>query len=302
METDTSNQAVQSELTLRGFHHLTAVTANARGNHDFYTQTLGMRLVKKTVNQDDVSAYHLFYADGRGTPGTDITFFDWPAPPAAPRHPAASCAPAFASPAPIPSPGGQTASRRWAFPINRSSIAAADPARPGRSRRPAPQSRNRRGAWEPAPMGQEPRARRTPGPRPGPDHHQRAGPRAHRCNPDPGHEHAAASASTPPAPPTAATGGSTVHVYAMGEGGPAAELHVAVEPQIPRRRHRRGRGAPRRLPRADLRRVRRLERAPAQPGRRHQRAGRSVLFPQPLLPRAQRHPLRARDRPAGLCR
>jgi glyoxalase family protein len=68
-------------LALTGFHHLTAVTANARGNHDFYTDTLGMRLVKKTVNQDDVSAYHLFYADGRGSPGTDLTFFDWPAPP-----------------------------------------------------------------------------------------------------------------------------------------------------------------------------------------------------------------------------
>ena len=67
-------------LQLTGFHHLTAVTADAKGNHDFYTKTLGMRLVKKTVNQDDVSAYHLFYADGRGSPGTDLTFFDWPAP------------------------------------------------------------------------------------------------------------------------------------------------------------------------------------------------------------------------------
>ncbi len=66
-------------LQLRGFHHLTAITADARGNHRFYTDTLGLRLVKKTVNQDDVSAYHLFYADGAGTPGTDITFFDWPA-------------------------------------------------------------------------------------------------------------------------------------------------------------------------------------------------------------------------------
>src|ERR1700710_1355938 len=66
-------------MKLTGFHHLTAVTANARGNHAFFTQSLGMRLVKKTVNQDDVSAYHLFYADGQGTPGTDITFFDWPA-------------------------------------------------------------------------------------------------------------------------------------------------------------------------------------------------------------------------------
>lgn len=66
------------DMQLTGFHHLTAVTADAPGNHRFYTQTLGLRLVKKTVNQDDVSAYHLFYADGRATPGTDITFFDWP--------------------------------------------------------------------------------------------------------------------------------------------------------------------------------------------------------------------------------
>lgn len=66
------------QLHLTGFHHLTAVTADALRNHEFYTRTLGLRLVKKTVNQDDVSAYHLFYADGRASPGTDITFFDWP--------------------------------------------------------------------------------------------------------------------------------------------------------------------------------------------------------------------------------
>ena len=65
-------------MQLTGIHHLTAVTANARGNHDFYTQVLGLRLVKKTVNQDDTSAYHLFYADAKANPGTDITFFDWP--------------------------------------------------------------------------------------------------------------------------------------------------------------------------------------------------------------------------------
>jgi glyoxalase family protein len=65
-------------MKLKGFHHLTAVTADAPGNHKFYTKTLGLRLVKKTVNQDDTSAYHLFYADGAGSPGTDITFFDWP--------------------------------------------------------------------------------------------------------------------------------------------------------------------------------------------------------------------------------
>ena len=68
-------------MQLLGFHHLTAITATAGANHAFYTQTLGLRLVKKTVNQDDVSAYHLFYADGLATPGSDITFFDWPTPP-----------------------------------------------------------------------------------------------------------------------------------------------------------------------------------------------------------------------------
>src|SRR6476646_148051 len=51
------------------------------GNYRFYTQTLGMRLVKRSVNQDDVSAYHLFYADGEASPGTHLTFFDWPVPP-----------------------------------------------------------------------------------------------------------------------------------------------------------------------------------------------------------------------------
>ena len=63
---------------LRGLHHVTAVTADAARNLDFYTRILGMRLVKKTVNQDDVSAYHLFYADDLGHPGTELTFFEWP--------------------------------------------------------------------------------------------------------------------------------------------------------------------------------------------------------------------------------
>ena len=71
----------RSNLQLGGIHHLTAVSADAPGNVDFYTRVLGMRLVKKTVNQDDVTAYHLFYADGLASPGTDITFFDFPAAP-----------------------------------------------------------------------------------------------------------------------------------------------------------------------------------------------------------------------------
>ncbi len=64
-------------MQLYGFHHLTAVSASIRENLRFYTGTMGMRLVKRSVNQDDVSAYHLFYADAVGSPGTDLTFFDW---------------------------------------------------------------------------------------------------------------------------------------------------------------------------------------------------------------------------------
>ncbi len=65
-------------MQLEGIHHVTAVTGNASRNVAFYTQVLGMRLTKKTVNQDDVSAYHLFYGDELGRPGTDLTFFEWP--------------------------------------------------------------------------------------------------------------------------------------------------------------------------------------------------------------------------------
>ncbi len=67
-------------LSLSGFHHLTAISADIRENKRFFTEDLGMRLVKRSVNQDDVSAYHLFYSDDVGTPGNDVTFFDWPAP------------------------------------------------------------------------------------------------------------------------------------------------------------------------------------------------------------------------------
>jgi glyoxalase family protein len=76
-------------MELGGLHHLTAVTTDAGQNVDFYTRVLGMRLVKKTVNQDDVSAYHLFYADALGSPGTDVTFFDWPHLKVSPNRPGA---------------------------------------------------------------------------------------------------------------------------------------------------------------------------------------------------------------------
>jgi glyoxalase family protein len=65
-------------VKLEGIHHVTAITADAQANVDFYVGVLGLRLVKKSVNQDDTSVYHLFYADETGDPGSDITFFEYP--------------------------------------------------------------------------------------------------------------------------------------------------------------------------------------------------------------------------------
>lgn len=68
----------QSKATpIRGIHHITAISGDAQENLDFYVGLLGMRLVKKSVNQDDPGTYHLFYADAEGHPGTDLTFFPW---------------------------------------------------------------------------------------------------------------------------------------------------------------------------------------------------------------------------------
>jgi glyoxalase family protein len=67
-----------SDDALQGIHHVSAVTGQAEANVRFYTQVLGLRLVTKTVNQDDPSSYHLFYGDETGSPGTDLTFFDVP--------------------------------------------------------------------------------------------------------------------------------------------------------------------------------------------------------------------------------
>ena len=65
-------------MKLEGIHHITCITADARRNVDFYARVMGLRMVKKTVNQDDPSVYHLFYADEQGSPGSDLTFFEFP--------------------------------------------------------------------------------------------------------------------------------------------------------------------------------------------------------------------------------
>ncbi|HEX2506230.1 MAG TPA: ring-cleaving dioxygenase [Gaiellaceae bacterium] len=65
-------------MSLEGIHHVTCITGDAPANVDFYTRVLGLRLVKKTVNQDDPTVYHLFYADEEGSAGSDLTFFEYP--------------------------------------------------------------------------------------------------------------------------------------------------------------------------------------------------------------------------------
>ena len=69
---------LRADMRLEGIHHITLITGDAPQNVDFYTRVLGLRLVKKTVNQDDPTVYHLFYADEEGSPGADITFFEYP--------------------------------------------------------------------------------------------------------------------------------------------------------------------------------------------------------------------------------
>ena len=65
-------------MQLEGIHHISCITGDAAGNVDFYVRVLGMRLAKKTVNQDDPSVYHLFYGDEHAQPGADLTFFEYP--------------------------------------------------------------------------------------------------------------------------------------------------------------------------------------------------------------------------------
>jgi glyoxalase family protein len=213
-------------MQLYGIHHLTAITANARGNHAFYTDVLGMRLVKKTVNQDDVSAYHLFYADGKGSPGTDLTFFDWPAVPE--RRGTHSIVGTGLR------VGGEAALQWWLERCeNRHVRHRGIVERDGRLTFDFEDPEGQRlsliddGAsgeahpWEKSPV---------------PAEHQIRGlgpitisiPKLERTD-----RILQDLLNMRPARQYEANGGSTVHVYEMGPGGPSAELHVAVEPGLP---------------------------------------------------------------------
>jgi glyoxalase family protein len=212
-------------MDLTGIHHLTAVTAQAARNHAFYTQALGMRLVKKTVNQDDVSAYHLFYADGLASPGTDLTFFDWPVGPE--RRGTRSIVRTGLRVA------GEATLRWWqerlrgigarqdeiAEEDGRLVLAFEDP----EGQRLALVDDGAAGAahpWERSPV---------------PAEHQIRGLGPITLSvPDPGPTDAVLTQVTGMEHARAFRDGAReVHVYAMAGGGPAAELQVRVEPDLP---------------------------------------------------------------------
>lgn len=217
-------------MQLTGIHHLTAVTAQARQNHAFYTGTLGMRLVKKTVNQDDVSAYHLFYGDGIASPGSDVTFFDWPA-----AREGRGTGSVVRTGLRVAGPGTLA---WWAARFREAGIAHGEPAE--LDGRPSLDFEDPEGQrlrlvddggtgdahpWERSPVPAE-RQIRGLGPitMSVPD---RAGTEAVLTG-----LLGMRAVRDYPAPES----GARVFVYAMGEGGPAAELHVAIEPGLGRAR------------------------------------------------------------------
>ncbi|WP_181706203.1 ring-cleaving dioxygenase [Chthonobacter rhizosphaerae] len=214
-------------LALQGIHHLTAITADAPGNLRFYTDVLGLRLVKKTVNQDDTSAYHLFYGDGAATPGSDITFFDWPAAPAR-RGTHSVVRTAFRVTADalpfwrdrLRGKGLQTSDVLTLD--GRATLTFEDP----EGQRLALVDDGGTGAahpWEKSPVPAEHQIRGLgPITMSVPDLKPTAAVLMHVMNMEPVRDYAL------PADPS-----RTVVVFRMGPGGAAAELHVAVEPDAP---------------------------------------------------------------------
>ncbi|HMQ34618.1 MAG TPA: ring-cleaving dioxygenase [Chloroflexaceae bacterium] len=215
-------------MELLGIHHLTAVSAQIRANHHFYTRTMGMRLVKRSVNQDDVSAYHLFYADAKGTPGTDLTFFDWPVPPE--RRGTRSIARTLLRVA------GHGALEWWAAHLAEQGVkAGAIAERDGRLTLDFEDPEGQRlalvddgGAGEAHPWERSPV----------PAAHQIRGLGPIMLSvPDLAPTDAVLQRAMHMRPvreyPHPEDAKHTVHVYEMGPGGPAAELHVAVQPGLP---------------------------------------------------------------------
>ena len=218
-------------MQLHGIHHLTAVSADASGNHDFYTRIMGMRLVKKTVNQDDTSAYHLFYADGQASPGTDLTFFDWPV-----ERETRGTNSIVRTGLRV---GGEAALRYWAERLEQSGVAHTPIAEvDGRLTLEFEDKEGQRlslvddgaaGVAHPWPRS------------PVPAEHQIRGLGPITLSlPRLGYSEAflteILSMRKGRSYPAADNPAVTVQVFEMGEGGPAAELHIRLEPHLPRAR------------------------------------------------------------------
>ena len=212
-------------LALKGIHHLTAITADAPGNLRFYTEVLGLRLVKKTVNQDDTSAYHLFYADGKATPGTDITFFDWPAQPETRGNHAVSRTGLRVA--------GRASLDYWHARLTEAGVATGEIVElDGRASLDFEDPEGQRlrliddgGAGEANPWDASsvPAAHQIRGLGP----ITMAVPDLARTAP------VLTEVMNMREVRTYEADGASVHVFEMGEGGPAAELHVAVDPSLP---------------------------------------------------------------------
>lgn len=216
-------------MDLTGIHHLTAVTADVRGNHRFYTRVMGMRLVKRSVNQDDVSAYHLFYSDAVGSPGNDLTFFDW----SVPRERRGTHSITRTS----LRVHGAASLEWWSARLAEHGVAVGEVAeRDGRLTLDFEDPEGQRLALvDDGGLGDEP----VPWERsPVPAEHQVRGlgpivmsvPDLRRTDPVLTRVMGMRPVREYPHP---GSGGHTVHVYEMGAGGPHAELHVAVQPDLP---------------------------------------------------------------------
>ena len=213
-------------MQLTGIHHLTAISARPRDNLAFYTGVLGMRLVKKTVNQDDVSAYHLFYADGEARPGTDLTFFDFPIPPERRGNHSISCTGLRVN--------GEASMRYWHARLTDAGVKLAQPAEiDGRLTLAFEDPEGQRlmlvddgGAGKAAPW---------PG-SPVPAEHQirGLGPVVLTV-PELAHTELVLTRvmNMRSARHYAGSGGRRVQVYEMGEGGAGAELHVVEDRELP---------------------------------------------------------------------
>ncbi len=212
-------------MQLHGIHHLTAVSARARDNHDFYTRVLGMRLVKKTVNQDDVRAYHLFYADGAASPGTDLTFFDFPA--AAERRGTNAIVRTALR---VAGPGTLA---YWAARLDEAGVAHGPATvEDGREQMTLEDGEGQRltllddggtGAAHPWARSPVPEAHQIRG----------LGPITISVKQLDASGRFLTDVMAMRQARSFQAGAVTTHVYAMGEGGPAAELHVRVEPGLP---------------------------------------------------------------------